>query len=310
MKVKILLLLGLGWAKGMYAQSCQTAAELDALPGKYIDAAHCEYPAMRASWLNDLKTQASITMASKVLTQIEGVERDSRKDFDLKGVVLKSTFSGRNPDFINGSRAIASYDLQLGCYEYICINKKMMTNSEYETVLRVYVNRFKDVEEAFDVSDARFFLTPGKYDGRFVRLHYFYRFRDKQLLTAMNGGIGFYQDVNDEKVKQGNRSTYITRHWYITKPGQPLFVPVTKDEYLQALQEYNERAKAGPGLKEESVDGLYKLNPVYFSGDAASPAKPKMIELSYRYTKVPAGQRLVENFTKNFDFKAIQKMLE
>jgi len=34
-----------------------------------------------------------------------------------------------------------------------------------------------------------------------------------------------------------------------------------------------------------------------------------MIELSYRYVKVPAGQRLVENFTKNFDFSAVQKML-
>ena len=56
-------------------------------------------------------------------------------------------------------------------------------------------------------------------------------------------------------------------------------------------------------------DSMYKLNPTYFSKDTANPAKPQMIELSYRYVKVPSGQRLVENFTKNFDFSAVQKML-
>ncbi|MBS1665417.1 MAG: hypothetical protein JST68_30525 [Bacteroidetes bacterium] len=343
-------------AQGTGAQACQTSAELDALPGKYIDAAHCEYPAQRASWLNDLKTQANISMAGKVLTQIEGIERDSRKGFDLKGVVLKSSFSGRNLDYVNGGSTIAPYDWQLGCYEYICVNKKIMTNSEYQTVLRVYVNLFKDVEGAFDVTEAPYFLTAGRYDGKFIGLHYFYRVKDKRLLEAMNSGIGFYQDVRDEGVKQGNRSVYITRHWYITKAGQPVLVPVSRGEYLRALVEYYQRAKLGTALVDKALkehdegwlakpavvdprsqkpdasvavefwddkngDVLYKLSPAYFSKDAAggagssgtgvgAAAKPRMVELAYRYTKVPAGQRLVENFTKNFDFTAVQKMLE
>jgi hypothetical protein len=266
MKIHFLLLLAFVWAGAARAQTCQTSAELDGLPGKYIDAAHCEYPAMRASWLDDLKTKANITMASKVLTQIEGLEKDSRKAFDLKGAVLKSTFSGRNLTNINRNN-IASYDLQLGCYEYICVNKKIMTNNEYATVLRVYVNSFRTLADL--TTDA-----PNVY-----------RINDKQLLAAMNSGIGFYQDVPDDKVKQGSRSVFIMRHWYITRPGQPLLVPA-------------------------NGDGLYKLNPVYFSKDAAGPAKPQLIELSYRYVKVPAGQRLVENFTKNFDFAAVQKMLQ
>ena len=172
MKINILLLLVFGWVGTASEQTpaCQTNAELEALPGKYVDAAHCEYPAMRASWLDDLKTKASIVLAGKMLSQIEELEKDSRKTFDLRGVVLKSTFSGRNPDYVNGQSEIAPYDLQLGCYEYICVNRKLMINSEYSTVLRVYVNHFRTLA---DLS---------------TDLPYVYRINDKGPLSAMNKG--------------------------------------------------------------------------------------------------------------------------
>jgi len=54
---------------------------------------------------------------------------------------------------------------------------------------------------------------------------------------------------------------------------------------------------------------LYKYNPDYFKGSENNPAKPYMIELTYRYVKTPLGQNLVENFTKNFDFDAVRNML-
>jgi hypothetical protein len=204
----------------------------------------------------------------------------------------------------------------------------------------------------------------------------------------MNAGIGFYQDIKDDKVKQGS-GAFITRHWYITKPGMPLFVPVTRKEYLEALLQFYEKEQGtaknnhkpqyanytsqyeakkstvtaalkqntatwlaapaivcpkpvtswiydknlgwsynGQGTADNEADGLktgsftfsgfwddrsgdtlYKYNPAYFK-DNIPPAKPRFIELSFRYVKLPLGQRLVENFTKNIDCNAIQQLLE
>lgn len=404
------------------AQDCKTTEELDALPGKYTDAAHYEWPAARASWLNELKTAANKTTANNVLTQIESIEKDSRKNFTLTGAVLKSSFSGDATGYISSKYAIAAYSLNLGVYEYICVKNKTLVNSEYANVFRAYVNRFKDLSPAFNNLDNNaYYATPNQYDDRYIALHDFLRFKDKRLLDAMNGGIGFYQDIADDKVKQGSRNAYITRHWYITKAGTPLFVPVTRKEYLQALLEFYDRelvlfkknvadiereyqnnlksAKGneqlianykkaynnhtikydnyqskydtkkalvnaalkenkeewlsqpaivcpkpvtnwiydknlgwsdnGQGVADSEADGiktgsftfsgfwdnrngdvLYKYNPAYFKSATTAPAKPQLIELSFRYVKVPAGQRLVENFTKNFDFKAVQRMLE
>jgi hypothetical protein len=415
--------------------SCSSAAELASLPGKHIDAAHFEWPAAKASWLNELKTTANKTMANQVLTQLEGLEKDSRKDFSLTGAVLKSSFSGAAPYYINGKLNIAPYSFQLGCYEYICVNKKTMVNDEYENVLRAYVNSFKDLVEAFSVNNPPFYQTPNQYDGKFIRLHYFYRFRNPPLLQAMTKGIGMYQDVDEASVKQGSRNTYITRHWYITRPGAPLLRPVTRKEYLQGLLEYYEREKLGvnkiladakaeydrkmnnlksrvvkasyersneewakdyqktytiatnpyrhytqqcearaalvtkalqtnnaewlakpalvnprPGTITISIpcdatangqqnvdvmnadtkadaqqygsyaftgfwddrngDVLYQLNDDYFAKGVVNPAKPQLIELAYRYVKIPMGQKLVENFTEHFDFGAVAQLLK
>ncbi len=408
--------------KTLIAQDCKTKEELETLPGKYTDAAHYEWPAARASWFNDLKTTASKATANKVLTQIENIEKDSRKNFTLTGAVLKSTFHGDAPGYTNSKYATASYDLNLGIYEYFCANKKVMVNSEYSSVFRAYVNRFKDLPAAFNnLYKSVYYLTTDKYDSRFIALHDFLRFKDKKIIDAMNSSIGFYQDVADDKVKQGSYSTYITRHWYITRPGAPILVPVTRKEYLEALLEFYEReltlfknniadiekeyqnniknahgneqyisnykkghdnhllkyanyqskyetkkslvnnalkgnsiewlsqpavvcpkpvsnwiydktlgwSDNGEGTADTEADGiktgsftfsgfwddrggdvLYQFNPKYFKNNMVAPATPQMIELSFRYVKVPVGQKLVENFTKNFNFKAVQELLQ
>ena len=237
---KIILVLLLLWQQA-HAQDCQSAKDLENLPGKLIDAAHCEWPQQKAHWLDALGTAANKAMANTVLTQIETLEKQSRSNYTLAGCVLKTAFSGNTATTIPGKYPLASYDLNMGCYEYICIKNKMMVNSEYANVFRAYVNRYTGIENAFSFPDeAYYYETPKKYNGQFIPLHDFIKM---DASKNINNGKGFYQDVAEATVKQGNRSVYMTRHWYFTKPGVLLFVPVARKEYLEALLVYYEREK-------------------------------------------------------------------
>jgi len=418
-KIAIALLL----VQQSSAQDCISSKDLEALTGKQIDAAHCEMPQQKAHWLDELGTIANKSIANMVLTKIETLEKQSRSNYNLKGCVLKTSFSGNAQTMVAGKYPLASYDLNLGCYEYICIKNKMMVSSEYENVFRAYVNRYTGIDNAFSFPDETYYYeTPQKYNGQFISLHDFIRM---DASKNINNGKGFYQDVAETTVKQGNRSIYMTRHWYCTKPGNLLFVAVTRKEYLEALLVYYQREalliadkikdieresagmmkdpqkfpqlyedgkrnlvirkakypdwqqkietkkaivqKAlkentaawlmqpavvkpkleiftwknsyGPGpndyvgidtynadTKEDAQKTgaftfsgfwdnkggatLYKYNPDYFKGSEKNPAKPYMIELTYRYVKTPLGQSLVENFTNSFDFDAVRAMLE
>jgi len=409
-----------------HAQTCQSSKDLETIPGKQIDAANCEWPQQKAHWFDALGTPANKTTANTVLTKIETLEKQSRSNFVFTGGVLKSGFSSKEPAYTSSQFLLATYDLNIGCHEYICVKNALKVNGEYSIVFRAYINRFKDMAYAFTALDqSAFYATPGKFDSRYIRLHDFIRFNDKRVLDAItNDGKAYYQDVPDDKVKPGNRSIFITRHWYLTKSGVPLFVPVTRKEYLEALLEYYDREKiqvgnavkeiekayadrvknangnqqrlddakrsydialarypdwqqrvttktilANKALKENdaawlsmpavvkskqenlswrnyygpdpndyvTIDGynadtkedaqktgaftfsgfwddkggdvLYKYNPEYFKANS-SPVSPRMIELAYRYVKTPLGERLVENFSNNFNFDAVRKMLE
>ncbi|HEX2630690.1 MAG TPA: hypothetical protein VHM26_16855 [Chitinophagaceae bacterium] len=90
---KLVLILVLLPVSFINAQECKTKEELDIIPGKHIDVAHCEWPAQKASWLNGMKTPARKAMANKVLLAIEDIEKNSRKNFTLTGGVIKSSFS-------------------------------------------------------------------------------------------------------------------------------------------------------------------------------------------------------------------------
>ncbi len=405
------------------AQICQSSKELEILPGKQIDAAHWEWPQEKAHWFDALGTAANKSTATAMLTKIETLEKQSRANFNLTGCVLKTAFSGKAPTLMAGKYPLVSYDLNMGCYEYICVKNKMMVNSEYQNVFRAYVNRYTGIESAFSFQDESYYYEmPKKYNGQFIAL---YSFIKMNASKNVNNSKGFYQDIPEANVKDGDRSVYMTRHWYFTKPGMLLFVPVTRRAYLEALLVYYERERLliGDKIKEIEAESagmmkdpqkypqlyengkrnlvvkkakypdweqkiatkkaivqkvlkentatwlaqpavvkpkaetfswknsygagandnvwidtynadtkedaqrtgsftfsgfwddkggatLYQYNADYFKDSVKNPAKPYMIELTYRYVKTQLGKNLVENFTENFDFDAVRDMLE
>ncbi len=240
-KSKIILFFCFGlFLQTVHAQTCTTDKDLAEVPGKYIDAAHCEMPQQKAHWLDQLGTPINKATANKVLTQIETLEKDSRKNFNLTGCVLKSAFrTPSNASIFYGKNSLLSYDLNVGCYEYFCYKNNLKVNDEYGNVLRAYVNRYPDIEYAFTFSDDYpFYETYNKYSGKMIALCNFIK---QDEIHSVNNSKGYYQDIPESSVKFGNRSTFITRHWYFTKSNIQLLVPVTRKEYLEALLEYYDR---------------------------------------------------------------------
>ena len=406
-----------------FAQTCSSSEELLTVAGKQIDAARCEWPQQKAHWFDQLSTEANKNTATNILTKIETLEKESRKDFNLTGCVLKTTF-GTPPTakMVYGKSTLLSYDLNLGSYEYFCVKNQLHVNEEYSIVFRAYVNRFTGIDKAYTFGDDYpYYETYNKYNGRFIALCNFIRMDNKDV----NNGKGYNQDIPESSVKPGNRSVFMTRTWYFTKPNTLLFRPVTRKEYLEALLVYYDREalfiadkisaieKESAGMMKDQQkfpqlyeDGkknllikkayypdwqqkiatkkatvqktlkentagwlampalvkpkkenyrwknfygtgpkdyveietvyadspgdaqatgsftfsgfwdnkggttLYQYNPDYFKESEKNPAKPYMIELTYRYIKTTLGKNLVENFTRNFDFDAVRNLLE
>jgi len=272
-------------------QDCQSSKDLETLPGKQIDAAHWEWPQEKAHWFDALGTVVNKSTANIILTKIETLEKQSRANYNLRGCVLKTAFSGNAPTVIAGKYPLASYGLNLGCYEYICVKNKMIVNSEYENVFRAYVNRYTGIETAFSFADeAYYYETPKKYNGQFIPLHDFIKM---DASKNINNGKGFYQDIPENSVKEGSRSIYMTRHWYCTKPGALVFIPVTRKEYLGALMVYYERERLAIANKIKEIESQS-------AGMMKDPQKyPQLYEdgkrnLVVRKAKYPDWQQKIE----------------
>lgn len=259
--MKLLLLGCFAFIPALAQQPCQSSEELDTVPGSHIDAAHTEWPAQRASWLNDMKTPARKVLANQILTQIESIEKNSRRNFTLTGGVLKSSFSATSGCLYNRKNIAATYAFQLGCYRYLCLKNKREVSGEYSTVLRATVNpSFPPL------------FTNLPFDGKHNTLLYdesactvglalfgYVGFQDTGLMAVVNGGDGYYQDVPEEHVKKlpAGSSNYITRTWYIAKRGQTPFLPVSRKEFLESLLSYYEKEREVAPQYKATIDKEY-----------------------------------------------------
>lgn len=61
---------------------------------------------------------------------------------------------------------------------------------------------------------------------------------------------------------------------------------------------------------EKKSEPLYKYNPEYFKTTIQGAAKPQLMSIAFRYVTIPSSLRLLDNFTKHFNFDAVRKMIE
>lgn len=74
-----------------------------------------------------------------------------------------------------------------------------------------------------------------------------------------------------------------------------------RTNYKRFWKFYDNQSKSEP---------LYKYNPAYFKNSVQGPAKPQVIAVAFRYVSMPAPLRILDNFTRHFDFESLKKMLE
>lgn len=244
-------------AQQSISQDCKTHADLVDAPGKYLTAAQHPWPAARSGYFYYLSTAADKAMAKKTLEQIEKIDQKSQADFKLTGGNWESTFSSAGYEYA-GSTKLGKYTFQAGYFEFFCRGEKSFRNSEYGTVLRIYVNAIPlntlskflwrpfergltDFNSGLQYLDWKNHKSVNTHD-QLIPLFTYLSCNSPALINAINTGENYFQDVDNKNMKPNTRYE-IYRNWFVKKNNLPVLVPVSRKEYLQSLLEFYEREK-------------------------------------------------------------------
>lgn len=231
---------------------CNSKEELENMPGKYFTAAQYPWPAVRAEYFKKMTTAPEKATGKRILEQIEKLEQQSRSGFALAGGFWEAYYSTEGYNYF-ARKKLADYRFQTAFHEYLCINKKVERNSEYSTVLRVYIN-------SLPINTlSRYIKGISNAGGRYSR--YFYKdwksykpgvaapeidvftyleCSNKDLITAINSGKDYWQDIPENEIRK-NTYDHIYRYWFVKRANDPLLLPVSRKEYLESLLEFYDR---------------------------------------------------------------------
>lgn len=135
-----------------------------------------------------------------------------------------------------------------------------------------------------------------------------------ELTADRSSSVKYYSnwqaDVDDKiavvrKVLNGNKEEWLAKQAIINRSedaSQNYKAKLTEQTNYNRFWKFYE--------KENKSEPLYQYNPEYFKPDAKGPAKPQIISIAFRYITMPASLRLVDNFTRQFDFESVKKLLE
>lgn len=116
-------------------------------------------------------------------------------------------------------------------------------------------------------------------------------------------------DVNDKitivkKVLSDNNETWLQQQAVINKSED------ASQNYKAQLKErtnYNRFWKFYGS--EKKSEPLYQYNVQYFKTRTQGAAKPQIITVAFRYETIPSSLRILDNFTRHFDFTSLNKLL-
>lgn len=97
-----------------------------------------------------------------------------------------------------------------------------------------------------------------------------------------------------------------------------LAAPAVINKLEDASQSYRAGKKERTNLNRfwrfydgvQKSEQLYKFNPACFKSNVASMAAPQIITVAFRFVSMPASLRMLDNFTKSFDFAALRKIVK
>ncbi|MES2427871.1 MAG: hypothetical protein V4560_12910 [Bacteroidota bacterium] len=222
-------------------------------------------------------TPAEKAVMMKNLISIEKLEEASRSDFKLTGCAARVSFS-RSDNGKYGKYTYAGYGYSLGVYNFVCTVTDHVTKivDEYRTVFRVdfnpyiatgakaggtgefymkYGNPVYDIdieakagpnfekEKNNNPSRVSQYISEALLRGS--RSDAYKSFHDDFL--KLNNGEGYVEhwEMGARYDKHGPDSyQWIDRRYFITKPGVPLLIPVSRKQYLEDMLEYFEIEKA------------------------------------------------------------------
>ncbi|WP_147273655.1 hypothetical protein [Pedobacter chinensis] len=229
---------------------CAAKEELQAKPGKYFTSDQYPWPLARAEYFKKLSTTSEKATGKQVLNQIENLEQQSRTNFTLAGGNWETYYSTEGYQYAGNVR-LADYRFQTAFHEYLCIRNKVERNSEYNTVLRVYVNSlplntldrylsnaFSDNLGNYAYKDWKNFKA-GIASPKIELLNYLSA-KNQELIEIINSDKGFWQDVPENEIRK-NTYEHVYRYWFVKKADVPLLLPVSRKEYLESLLEYYDR---------------------------------------------------------------------
>ncbi|MFT3933720.1 MAG: hypothetical protein QM726_08915 [Chitinophagaceae bacterium] len=251
---------------------CGSRAEADAMPGIYTDHNNTKYGFFLKG------TAAEKTAMMKNLMAVEKLEEASRNNFRLNGCVARVSFSRSGiSDYNKNSYTAYGYDLSV--YALVCNISQHATKivDEYRTVFRVNFNPYIMPGGVHAVSTGEFYMKNGsptyeipieaKAGPNFEKDKNSNPSHVSQYISEATLRVGRsdnYKDFHGDFLKLNNGNGYvehweggarydkhgpesyqwIDRRYFLTKPGVPLLIPVSRKQYLQDMLEYLEIEKA------------------------------------------------------------------
>lgn len=251
---------------------CGSRADVDAMPGIYTDHNNTKYGFSLKG------TPAEKAMMMKNLIGIEKLEEASRNSLKLTGCAARVSFARSGSNDYNKNN-YAAYGYQLGVYALVCNVNQHASKivDEYRTVFRVDFNPSIMPGGVHAVGTGEFNIKNGnpmyeipvqaKVGPNFERdisnnpSHVSQYISEATLMVARSDN---YKDYHSDFLKLNNGNGYvehwemggrydnhgpnsyqfIDRRYFLTKPGVPLLVPVSRKQYLLDMLEYFEIEKA------------------------------------------------------------------
>lgn len=251
---------------------CGSRADVDAMPGIYTDHNNTKYGFSLKG------TPAEKTTMMKNLIAVEKLEEASRNNFKLTGGAARVSFTRWGSS--NYSKNVyASYEYSMGVYAFVCNVNQHASKivDEYRTAFRVAFNPSIMPGGVHAVGTGEFNINNGnamyqipieaKVGPNFEKDKSNNPSRLSQYIsesTFMVARSDAYKDFHTDFLKLNNGNGYvehwemggrydthgpnsyqfIDRRYFLTKPGVPLLIPVSRKQYLLDMLEYFEIEKA------------------------------------------------------------------